>query len=197
MIKMEKSDFEDNVIYLERMPIEKFVEEYLTFNKSSAQSILKVSETMVQAEEALGDGFDAFCKRVGIVKGSPTYSKHKTIGENAHRLEPYLDQMPSAWTTIYKLAKLPPDQFEMIAGALTPLCTAADIDSLLSKPTKVPSGGGLRLGLVISDSLSNERLGELHARLEEIEIEFGCEIRLGQLLKDRLDSLDQAPGVAA
>lgn len=196
MIKMQKSEFEDNVVYLEKMPLEKFVEQYLTFNKSSAESILRVSETVVRAEQDLGDSFDAFCKRVGIVKGSPTYSKHKTIGENALRLEPYLDKMPSAWTTIYKLAKLPPDQFEMIAGALTPLCTAADIDSLLSKPLAVSSEGRLRLGLVIPD-MSNERLGELRDRLQEFQIEFGCEIRLGQLLRERLDSVHQAVGVAA
>ncbi len=196
MIKMQKIEFEDNVIYLEKSPLEKLVEEYLAFNKSSAESILRVSETMVAAERELTDSFDAFCKRVGIVKGSPTYSKHKTIGENAHRLEPYLDRMPSAWTTIYKLAKLPPDQFLMIARDLTPALTAADIDSLLSKPTAVSSEGRLRLGLMIPD-MSNERLGELCERLQEIEIEFGCEIRLGQPLKERLDSLDQAVGVAA
>ena len=196
MIKMEKSDFEDNVIYLEKIPIEKFVEQYLTFNKSSAQSILRVSETMVQAEEALGDGFDAFCNRVGIVKGSPTYSKHKTIGENAVRLEPYLDQMPGAWTTIYKLAKLPPDQFLMIARDLTPALTAADIDSLLSKPTAVPSEGHFRLGLIVPD-MSNERLQELYERLQEIENAYGCEIRLGRDLSKRLNALDAAAGGAA
>ena len=88
-----------------------------------------VAETLVQAETELnGVDFLIFCENVGLVKGSPTYSKLKQIGERSDRFRPFIDRLPNSWTTIYKLSKLQPDQFARVSASLTPFITSKEID---------------------------------------------------------------------
>ena len=106
-----------------------FVDRYQTFLRKTAEAILGLAETLVQAETELnGVDFLIFCENVGLVKGSPTYSKLKQIGERSDRFRPFIDRLPNSWTTIYKLSKLQPDQFARVSASLTPFITSKEID---------------------------------------------------------------------
>ena len=106
-----------------------FVDRYQTFLRITAEAILSLAETVVEAETELnGVDFLIFCENVGLVKGSPTYSKLKQIGERSDRFRPFVDRLPNSWTTIYKLAKLQPDQFARVSATLTPFITSREID---------------------------------------------------------------------
>src|ERR1019366_4614715 len=91
--------------------------------------IIGLAMTLVEAEEKLSTAeFKIFCELVGIPKGGPIYKKFTKIGEAATRFKPYMEKLPANWTTLYKLASLPPDKFDRVAQSLTPFITAREID---------------------------------------------------------------------
>lgn len=117
---------------------------YRSFAKSSASSLLGLAKTLVEAKGTLEPiDFQLFCKEVALEPNGPVYKKIMAIGAKASRFEPVLERLPSAWTTIYDLSKLPPQEFEMLekANALSPSMTAKDLRSALGKtPASISSG---------------------------------------------------------
>ena len=106
-----------------------YVDRYRGFARQTADGIIGLAMTLVEAEEKLSTAeFKIFCELVGIPKGGPIYKKFTKIGEAATRFEPYMEKLPSNWTTVYKLAALPPDKFDRVAQSLTPFITAREID---------------------------------------------------------------------
>ena len=106
-----------------------YVDRYRGFARQTAAGIIGLATTLVEAEEKLSPAeFRIFCELVGIPKGGPVYKKFTKIGEAATRFEPHMEKLPSNWTTIYKLAALPPDKFDHVAQSLTPFTTAREID---------------------------------------------------------------------
>jgi hypothetical protein len=106
-----------------------YVDRYRGFARQTADGIIGLAMTLVEAEEKLSTAeFKIFCELVGIPKGGPVYKKFTKIGEAATRFEPYMEKLPSNWTTVYKLAALPPDKFDRVAQSLTPFITAREID---------------------------------------------------------------------
>lgn len=106
-----------------------YVSRYQNFLRKTAESIIGLSVTLIEAEESLNDlDFSIFCDQVGIKINDSTYSKLKKIGQNAARFSPFVDRLPNSWTTIYKLSKLQADQFDLVAPTLTPYTTSKQID---------------------------------------------------------------------
>jgi hypothetical protein len=109
--------------------VARYVDRYRGFPRQTADGIIGLAMTLVEAEEKLSKAeFKVFCELVGIPKGRPVYKKFRKIGEAATRFEPYMEKLPSNWTTVYKLAALPPDKFDRVAQSLTPFITAREID---------------------------------------------------------------------
>ena len=134
-----------------------FIDRYHTFLRKTAESILGLAETLVQAEADLnGVDFLIFCDNVGIVKPSPTYSKLKQIGENSDRFRPFLDRLPNTWTTIYKLSKLEANQFARISDCLSPFITSKEIDEQMGVSRTAGAGQTydfkIALGVLDGDS---------------------------------------------
>lgn len=106
-----------------------YVDRYRGFARQTAAGIIGLAMTLVEAEEKLSTAeFKIFCELVGIPKGGPIYKKFRKIGEAATRFQPYMEKLPANWTTLYKLASLPPDKFDHVAQSLTPFITAREID---------------------------------------------------------------------
>jgi hypothetical protein len=119
-----------------------YVNRYRSFAKATAESIIGLAMTVVEAQSKLDSiNFALFLDVVGLKKDGSTYQKMMTIGKNASRFEPMIDRLPSAWTTIYTLAKLEPNEFVTVANSnvLNPLVTAKEISSVLSKKSDVKS----------------------------------------------------------
>jgi hypothetical protein len=117
----------------------------ITFAKKTAESIIKLAVTLVEAEHTLlaKEMFD-FCDKVGLQHDSSNYRKLMKIGQEASRFEPFLDRLPSSWTSLYKLAKLEKDQFDHLTQdqRFTRTMTAADIDGIVHGS---PNGNGGRV----------------------------------------------------
>ena len=109
--------------------VARYVDRYRGFARQTAAGIIGLATTLVEAEEKLSPAeFKIFCELVGIPKGGAIYKKFTKIGQAATRFEPYMEKLPSNWTTVYKLAALPPDKFDRVAQSLTPFITAREID---------------------------------------------------------------------
>jgi hypothetical protein len=147
-----------------------FIDRYHTFLRKTAESILGLAETLVQAEADLnGVDFLIFCDNVGIVKPSPTYSKLKQFGENSDRFRPFLDRLPNTWTTIYKLAKLEANEFARISNCLSPFITSKEIDEQMgvSRTTGAGQTYDFKIALGVLDGDSKAEVYEALLALKE------------------------------
>lgn len=117
--------------------VDEYVNKYNEFLFKTVDNFLSLGETLLEAKEILTEGeFKVFCERTGLVSSKGTLSKLLTIGQNAPRFRPYVNNLPQTWTTLYTLAKLEPDQFSNIAPKLTAYSTANDIAVLLGISSK-------------------------------------------------------------
>jgi len=115
----------------------KYVERYQSFAKQTANSIVQLGLTIIEAQDKLNPvDFELFCGEIGVPNGGPVYKKLRVIGINASRFSPYASKLPNTWTTLYKLASIQPDQFDRVAGNLNPFITAKEIESLLGETEK-------------------------------------------------------------
>ena len=140
-----------------------FVDRYQTFLRKTAEAILGLAETLVEAEKDLNAvDFLIFCENVGLEKGSPTHSKLKQIGTVSARFRPFVDRLPNTWTTIYKLSKLEPDQFARVAESLTPFSTSKEIDEQLggAREARAPQVFDFKIALGLLDADSKAEVYE-------------------------------------
>jgi len=117
-----------------------YVDRYQGFARKTAQSLIALAGTLVDAQAALDPkDFEEFCQLVRLEKGSSTYKKMMIIGKAAGRFEPVMDQLPNAWTVLYELAKLKPAPFEQLVSGqqLHPLMTGQEVKQLTSNDVSV------------------------------------------------------------
>jgi hypothetical protein len=90
-----------------------YVVRFQTYANKSAENVLEMCKVVHEAYQAFANGnaFDEFCKLVGLQEKS-AISKMKKIGSRYAILKPYMDRLPSAWTTLYKIAKMTDEQFQ-------------------------------------------------------------------------------------
>ena len=81
--------------------------------------MLEMAGIFVRAHNELdGTLIPAFYKKIGLLSDSSKARKLKRIGEASARLQPYLEKLPSAWTTLYELTKLGADDFKKIMNLI-------------------------------------------------------------------------------
>jgi hypothetical protein len=115
----------------------KYIEQYRSFARQTANAIINLGLTLIEAEDKLNPvDFKLFCDEVSVPKDGSVYKKLRVIGGSAKRLLLCADRLPNTWTTIYKLASVTPDQFERVADSLNPFITAKEVDMLLGKESK-------------------------------------------------------------
>ena len=88
-----------------------------------------------------------------------TFRKLLQIGGAAGRFEPFIDRMPSPWTTQSKLAFLEEDKFDIVAHdpRFGPMMTAAEIDRIIAGE---PQENGEAVSRDIIIGLSGFKLSE-------------------------------------
>ena len=154
------------------------VRRYMRFAKGSAQNILELAKTLSEAKEKLKkDELGAFCRDVGLNPKSSTYRKLTFIGDNAARFEPYIENMPSAWTTVYKLAMLPDADFDLITKSdkFSPFMTASSITKLVSPDKKASPKASI---IIVLTPLSEPERVMLRHSIEELQKRFKFEMHV-------------------
>ena len=115
----------------------KYINQYRSFARQTAEAIIKLGLTLIEAEDKLNPvDFKLFCDEVSVPKNGSVYKKLRVIGGSAKRLLVCADRLPNTWTTIYKLASVTPDQFERVADSLNPFITAKEVELLLGNKPK-------------------------------------------------------------
>lgn len=168
-----------------------YVEKYRTFVRKTAESVIALATTLVEAEQVLnGVDFSIFCDEVGIKKGDATYSKLKKIGENATRFRPHLERLPNAWTTLYQLAKMEPDRFAQVAPTLTPFSTADDISRSAGANEKNKSKDTIDLTISFK-TMGSDAKKDVYAAILEMQKRYAFSIKEGHTFISEMKKLKQ------
>lgn len=159
----------------------RYVDKYRNFARKTAESIIGLATTLTEAEEKLnGVDFSIFCDEVGIKKGDATYSKLRKIGMNASRFQPYLDNLPNSWTTLYELAKLEPNKFDRIASDLNPFTTAKDVSEAVGAKKQQEKKVVVDLTICFGN-LGSSSKKEVYDSIIEMKKKFNFSVKEGQL----------------
>jgi hypothetical protein len=178
------------------------VQRYHTFAKHSAENIIKLAETLLEAKDRLLDAdLRKFCEEVGLEHDGSTYRKLMKIGTEASRFEPFVERMPNNWTTLYKLAKLDKGAFDLVANdnRFTTTMTASEVDAVVggSSTGKNEHCRDLMIGLSGFDRVT---MIAVCKRIKDLKQEFGFKFEVaGHIEKEIrpttklsfLDYLDQ------
>ena len=114
--------------------LEAFVTRYRGFVQKSAEGILGLAETVLQAKSVLSDAqLNDFCEKVRLDRTGSTYRKLIAIGEAAARFKPFIERMPPNWTTMHRLAALNTADFDRLSedDRFTSATTSSEIDQIL------------------------------------------------------------------
>lgn len=130
------------------------VKKYSAFARKSAEHIIKLGETLLEAKQELSEQrLKDFCHEVHLEHDGSTFRKLLKIGQEASRFEPFNGSTPVAWTTIHKLATLEKDKFDAVAHdqRFGRWMTAAEVEQIL---TGIPNQGGDGLSRDLTIDLS-------------------------------------------
>jgi hypothetical protein len=119
--------------------VEQYVQRYRHYAKNTVESILKLGETVLEADTKLTRlEVIIFCQEVGIEHNGPTFRKLRKIGQQADRFLPVMDRVPNSWTTVYELAKLETDKFATLVdtGSLTATATMKELREIINEGPK-------------------------------------------------------------
>jgi hypothetical protein len=121
-----------------------YVSRYKDLVAKGAKAVIDMCLLLQETKKSLNSiEFGHFCKEVGLERDGSTSRKLLTIADKATRFQPYLESLPSAWTTLYQLSILENKQFDDLAksNALSPYTTSGDISELLNgkKDVSAPS----------------------------------------------------------
>jgi hypothetical protein len=156
------------------------VDRYRLYTKQTAEAIIRAAETLFTAHETLAPvDFHQFCTEVQLVEGGSKFKKLIEIGKAVARFEPYLDRMPNAWTTIYKLAVLESNEFEQVvqSPSFEAFMTANDVDVILKGPKAKTALGKKADGLIIDLSgLAKPVQRDVYRQLRELKQKFGFSV---------------------
>jgi len=156
-----------------------YVNKYRTFARKTAEAVIELSATMIEAKSELSDlDFAVFCKEVGLQKGDSTYKKLMKIGEHATRFRPFVNSLPNSWTTLYKLTGLSSDKFDRLAktGALKPFMTAKEIDQETGDSKS--QNPRIKSDVIISfENMDTAKKAKVHQVLEKISKKYSFQLK--------------------
>ena len=177
------------------------VKRYRTFAKQTAENIIKLAETLVEAKDKLSkDDLQKFCGEVGLQHDGSTYRKLLKIGMEVSRFEPFVAQMPNNWTTVYKLAKLEKDKFDVVANdsRFTPMMTASEVDAIVGGSATRKNENSRHL-MIDSSGFDRLKMIAVCKEVETLQKRFGFKLTVANRIQREIqprakrgEHLDQA-----
>jgi hypothetical protein len=171
--------------------VQSYLDRYHTALRKTAQSVLEVAATVLEAKEQLSQPeFAAFLQQVGFDEKSSTYKKFIAIARKKELLEHYVDTLPTAWTTIYQLAKLDADQFEQVrnSGQLNPLMSANQISAIISGGAPGNNNRAASDVFIATMDLDTAERIALHSELSALCQRYGVTVRFAPALINLVDA---------
>lgn len=171
--------------------LSKYIEQYNSFARKTAESIIQLARTLVQAENDLDPiDFEIFAKAVNVDKNGATIKKLRVIGKNASRFDAHIGMLPQAWTTIYRLANIKADQFEQLASnnVITPFMTASDINNNITSNSRSKAKSKTE-SFDVNISMSNldvSAKSQIYAMLYAMQNKFNFNLHVDSSIKDQI-----------
>jgi hypothetical protein len=157
------------------------VQRCLLHKKEAGESIVKFGQALHEANYNLSRREVVnLCREVDIVFDGSTFKKMITIGKTVSRFENHFDKLPSNWTTVYKLAALMPNKFELVVKSdrFSAFMTAKDIDEVLgdghAKPKKK---GDVSINLT---GLNEPMKAKLYEELTALKKQYGFTLKASE-----------------
>ena len=170
--------------------------QYKSAAKKGCEATLEMAGIIVRAHNELdGNLIPTFYERIGLAPDGSKARKLKRIGElakNSARLQPYLEKLPSAWTTLYELTKLEADQFQRIMDfdAAHPLATWDELKAVLGRDDKTKRAR-LHFQFDLKD-VAVYRQREFVDRLNALCAEFGVSCKPAKASMAMIESFPSA-----
>jgi hypothetical protein len=163
-----------------------YAERYQNLLNQTAQSILALAETCYEAKSHLSENeFEEFKTEVGL-KSQSTLSKLLGIGEKSTRLRPHVDKLPQAWTTLYKLSRLEPNEFDRIIPILSVDLTASDINAELNISTSKSAKASPDICITFDNKPTSVRR-KVYDELREITDRYGCNLVMSKSFSNEIN----------
>jgi hypothetical protein len=169
--------------------MDSYINSFNHYAKKCAENVLEMAKVVYDASEYFNTKpFDQFCLEVGLTdKG--TVSKMKLIGKRYAILAPYKDRIPSAWTTLYSIAKATDEEFTVAIdeNKLSVFTKASDIGEIFPRLKRVgkvtlvaenveQQAKDYLFKIKSAASIAVERRAELQAKLQSVCLDFGIEL---------------------
>ena len=159
------------------LSVEDYVQRYCGLLFRSAAFFVNAAHTVVHAKQNLRPAdFNRFCDAVQLDRESSTYRKVFKIGEEFTRFEPVMEKLPNKWTTIYRLARIKPEEFARVLNSnkLRPFITDDEISDILNVAPKAKKGAKVVLDLSgLGDGAKQNLIQELRALKDRFG--FNCD----------------------
>jgi hypothetical protein len=190
-----------------------YAETFKTYFIKTAENILEMANVVFTAKTKLGGNqFREFSYLIGFDPSSSTLKKLQTIGKNYGVLSKNITSLPANWTTLYEIAQLPEDKFNIAidAGVINPNVMGKDVKALSgvtspakSGESKVPSGtkdestSGYRLTISLSTSPDRKTVDKLRKIIAECKSIKSAEVEFSSLEEFLKPEVIEAEAVAA
>ena len=118
--------------------IESYIEDFNNLKRATGRAILKMAHLVFHVESVHTKADkEAFAIACNLDRTSASYAKWKTLGQNVSRFNLVENQcLPNHWTTLYALAKLTTEHFNLVADKLSSDITMIAINKMLPSVNK-------------------------------------------------------------
>jgi hypothetical protein len=111
---IENLTISDEVAAANSKRYSEFVARFQGCTKRTAEGLIDLVTTVAEAQDQLPPRhFARFCHEMKLPEGSK-FRKWKKLGEKAARFRAVIDRLPCNWTTLYLLALLTDEQFDLV-----------------------------------------------------------------------------------
>ena len=113
--------------------IDSYIEDFNNLKRATGRAILKMAHLVFHVESVhTKSEKEAFAIACNLDRKSTSYAKWKTLGQNVERFNLVENKcLPNHWTTLYALAKLTTEQFNLVADKLSSDITMLAINKML------------------------------------------------------------------
>lgn len=136
MIKQSASQ-----LCLNKPATDQYIHQYQSATAGAVENILNMGIAVKEIYHKSKNGelndhdLQYFCESVGLKPKSSQFRKYKCIGEKAHIFKQYLDKMPQSFASLYEIATLDADTFDLmcVTGTTPSTITLAGIKQIAMK----------------------------------------------------------------
>lgn len=166
-----------------------FVNSFTIASNKCAENVLEICKIVYDAKNSLASGeFEYFCQQINLKNTSSAISKMKTIGEAYSKLSVFKDKLPGAWTTLYLISRMTPEEFQKAHDekVINPMITAKQLKSYAPYLFKDKVGGNANI-IDIGDNntlfsiksisdIASDKFEEFKNKLMTLCAEYQCEL---------------------